>query len=188
MLWTIVGLVIATAVSIEGAVSSERKRSLKLLLIGLALTGAVVAAISAWGDNADKAHVEDELTAANRELEAQKPILELVNLTVGDLGTLNRLSAGEKYYVRIAAGSKADMERYLTAIERSFRGARSGGLVSVRKLRPDCPADDPRVSCWGLAFGGNLNPAAAEVFERFANENGFPPPGQHAFMQPEKPQ
>jgi hypothetical protein len=185
MFWTIVGLLIATAVSVEGAVSSDRDRKLKLLLIGFALTGSFVAGISGYDDNAGKAHVEAELTAANQQLEAQKPILELVNLTVGDLGTLNQLSAGEKYYVRICAGSKNDMESYLTRIEASFKGARSSGLVSVRQLRADCSPNDPHVSCWGLVFGSNLNPAAAEVFERLADENGFPPPGQHAYMQPE---
>lgn len=185
MLWTIVGLLVATAVSIEGAISSERSRGLKLLLIGLALTGAIVAGVSAYDDNISKTKVQGDLNTANQRLEAQKPILDLVNLTVGDLGTLNRLSAGEKYYVRISAGSQNVMESYLTSIEKRFKGARSSGLVSVRKLRPDCPPNDPRSSCWGLVFGSNLNPAAAEVFERFANENGFPPPGQRAEIEPE---
>jgi hypothetical protein len=185
MFWTIVGLLIATAVSIEGAVSSERSRGLKLLMIGLALTGTVVAGVSSYNDNLEKVRVHGELETANQRLEAQKPILDLVNLTVGDLGTLNRLSAGEKYYVRISAGSRNVMESNLNNIDARFKGARSSGLVSVRPLRHDCPPDDPHVSCWGLVFGSNLNPAAAEVFERFANENGFPPAGQHAELEPE---
>ena len=192
MLWTIVGLLIATAVSIEGAISSERSRNLKLFLIGLALAGATVAAVSAHQDNAEKNRLGDLLQQANkqaedanRQLAAQRPILDLVNQTVGNLGTLNRLSAGQKYYVRISAGSKSDMERFLTGIEKRFQGAGSSGLVTVRELRKDCPPDDPHVSCWGLVFGDNLNPAAAEVFGRFANENGFPPPGQRAEIMPE---
>jgi hypothetical protein len=186
MFWTIVGLLIATAVSIEGAVSGERSRGLKLLLIGLALTGAIVAGISAYEDNTSKTTIQGDLNTATQRLEAQKPILDLVNLTVGDLGTLNRLSAGEKYYVRISAGSQNVIQGYLTSIERRFKGTGSSGLVSIRKLRPDCPPDDPHASCWGLIFGSNLNLAAAEVFERFANENGFPPPGQRAEIEPER--
>ncbi|MBW4025895.1 MAG: hypothetical protein HIU93_00680 [Acidobacteria bacterium] len=192
MLWTIVGLLIATAVSIEGAISSERSRNLKLALIGLALAGATVAAVSAHQDNAEKNSLRDLLQQANtraedanRQLAAQRPILDLVDLTVGDLGTLNRLSAGEKFYVRISAGSKSEMERFLTRIEKRFQGARSSGLVKVRELRNNCSPNDLTVSCWGLVFGNNLNPAAAEVFERFANENGFPPPGQRAEIMPE---
>ena len=87
--------------------------------------------------------------------------------------------------MRISAGSRNLMEGYLTGIEKRFKGARSSGLIPVRKLRPDCSPSDPHVSCWGLVFGSSLNPAAAEVFERFANENAFPPPGEHAEMQPE---
>lgn len=192
MVWTIVGLLIATAVSIEGAISSERSRNLKLFLIGLAVAGATVAAVSAYKDNADNTRLRGSIETANthaadadRQLAAQKPILDLIDLTVGDLGTLNRLAAGEKYYVRISAGSKSDMERFLTGIEKRFQGAGSSGLVTVRELRKNCPADDPHVACWGLVFGNHLNPAAAEVFERFANENGFPPPGQRAEIIPE---
>lgn len=188
MVWTIIGLLITAAVSIEGAISSERSRGLRLLLIGLALLGGTVAGVSAYSDNTDKTRLEVEVRTANERLAEQKPVLELINLTVGDLGTLNRLADGEKYYVRISAGSRSVMDANLTGIQKKFRGASSSGLLSVRKLRPDCPADDPRVNCWALVFGSNLNPAAAEVFERFANENGFPPPGpppQRAEMQPE---
>jgi hypothetical protein len=190
MVWTIVGLLIATAVSVEGALSSERSRGLKLFLVALALTGAAVAGVSGYEEEQGKANLENELKlanqqakAANEQLQAQRPILDLVNQTVGDLGTLNRLTAGQRYYVRISAGSRRVMESNLSAIEKKFSGAGTSGLVLVRALRPGCPADDLRVNCWGLVFGGNLNPAAAEVFERFANENGFPPPGQHAEMQ-----
>jgi hypothetical protein len=185
MTWIIVGLVIATAVSIEGTLSGERGRGVKLLLIGLAVAGAVVAGISAYQDNASRELDKANLDSANKQLEAQKPILDLLNVTVGDLGTLNRLSAGEKYYVRISAGSRDTMEKYRKAIERRFKVAQSNSLLSVRPLRPNCPPDDPQVNCWGLVFGSNLNLAAAEVFARFANESGFPPEKQHAELEPE---
>ena len=104
ILWTIVGLLIATAVSIEGAVSSQRSHALKLFVMALALAGSIIAGVSAYLESSSKNRVEGQLTeanhqltSANKQLEAQARLLELVNGTVGDLGTLNRLSDGEKY-------------------------------------------------------------------------------------------
>jgi hypothetical protein len=187
---TVLGLVVAFVVSCIGILSDKPKTPMKAFLVALALTGGVVAGISSHFDSVDKAKADAKVDDANKKLAvadaqllAQKPILDLIDATVGDLGTLNRLSAGEKYYVRISAGSKASMEQYLTGIETNFKGARSSELVSVRPLRKDCPPDDAKVSCWALVFGSNLNPAAAEVFERFADENNFPPAKQSAQMK-----
>jgi hypothetical protein len=53
MFWTVLGLLIATAVSIEGAASSERRRGLKVLLIALAVAGTMIAGISAYNETGE---------------------------------------------------------------------------------------------------------------------------------------
>jgi hypothetical protein len=124
--------------------------------------------------------MSDRLDAANKRLEAQNQMLSLVNNTVGDLGMLNRLSGGNKYYVRIAADtSRERLEPYLKAINRQFKGATSSGLVVI-VIR------EPRVGSrnFELTFGSGLDVAAAEAFQRLATLHNFHP-GQVIQILPE---
>jgi hypothetical protein len=186
MLWTIVGLAITTVVSIEGTVNSNRSKQLKIALQALALVGFGVAIIAASNESADKKKAQDheqivteKLDAANVQLRDQSALLKLVTITVGDLGVLNRLSGGQKYYVRIAADtSKARLEGYLRDIDKKFGGAKSSGLVSIRDPRPGS-------ALYTLIFGSGLDVAAAEVFQRLANSHHFPPDSQIAEIEPE---
>ena len=185
MLLTIIGLAIPTLVSIEGAFSGQRRVTAKAFLILCALVGFGLAFYSASGERVkmilaqqQAQSMSDRLDAANRQLEAQNQILSLVNNTVGDLGMLNRLSGGNKYYVRIAADmSRQSLEPYLTAIERQFKGARSSGLVVIREPRPGSRNFE-------LIFGSGLDVAAAEVFQRLATLHSFHP-GQVIQILPE---
>jgi hypothetical protein len=166
--------------------NGQKRRSIKGLLILLALAGFAIAVYSAIDSQAKKvmaqqqaASVSEQLRLANGSLDTQGRILNLVDLTVADLGMLNRLSGGNKYYVRIAADTVRDrLERYQRAIENQFKGARESGLVVIR---------DPKSGSrnFELVFGNHLDVAAAEVFQRLANSNGFPPAGQGATIQPE---
>ena len=185
MLMTIIGLAVPTLVSIEGALSGSKRLAAKALLIACAFGGFGLGVYSASEERGKTTlarqqaqSVSDRLDAANRRLEAQGEILSLVNSTVGDLGTLNRLSGGNKYYVRIAADtSRERLEPYLAAIERQFRGARSSGLVGIREPRPGSRNFE-------LTFGSGLDVAAAEAFQRLATLHGFHP-GQVIPILPE---
>ena len=82
---------------------------------------------------------------------------------------LNQLSAGEKYYVRIAAGhTEEELLPYLKRIANNFPGAEPNHLVTIRKPREGS-------ANFELVFGQNLDPAAGEVFSRLATTNGFTP-------------
>ena len=185
MWWTVIGLVITSIVAVIGAIIGTKNSLLRFSLIALAAVGLVVGCVSAYQDNQSAVSNQQLLSSANQKLVDQGKLITFVDQTVGDLGTLNRLTAGEKYYVRIAVGPKSVMDDYLAGIEQKFKGAGSSGLLAVRPRRPDCNPEDQHASCYVLVFGSNLTPAAAEVFERFANENGFPPPDEHAYMEPE---
>jgi hypothetical protein len=189
MLWTVLGLVVTAAVAIEGAITGTKNTGLKIFLLFLAVAGFAASLGSSISDKKDAdasaKSMQEQLSAEKRQLDAQAPMIAFVNQTVGDLGTLNRLTTGETYYVRIAAGPKSVLDGYLEGIEQKFKGAGSNGLLAVRPRHSNCNPDDQHASCYELIFGSHLTPAAAEVFERFANENGFPPPNEHAYMEPE---
>jgi hypothetical protein len=179
MLWTALGLLIATFVSIEEAVTSEKPRGVKVLVGLLALAGAIVGTASAVSENKDKRSAERSVEALTRELGTQRKVLELVNLTVGDLGTLNQLSDGHKYYVRIAAGkTREELTDALNRIENQFPGAKSSHLAGIRDPRPGS-------TLFELVFGQHLDPAAAEVFSRLATSSHFTPKGEPAAIQRE---
>jgi len=174
MVWTALGLLIATIVSIEEAVTSEKPHKIKVLVTLLAVAGMAVGTASAVAENKDKKSAERTVKELTEKLDAQKHLLELVNITVGDLGMLNRLSAGQKYYVRIAAGhTEEELAPYLRRIEYNFPGAEPNQLVAIRRPMPGS-------ANFELLFGQNLDPAAAEVFSRLATTNGFTPKGQPA--------
>ena len=186
MFWTIAGLVITTIVSLESVVNSDRKKILKVLLSLIAIGGFGIAIGSAISDNREnqlKQHdakaVQASLDTANARLASQGKLLDLVNFTVGDLGILNRLSAGHRYYVQIAADTSADrLKPFLDRIQQQFPGAKASGLVSIRKPVP--PSRN-----YILAFGNGLDLAAAEVFQRLADNHRFPPHDQFAVIQSE---
>ncbi|MBM3744973.1 MAG: hypothetical protein FJW34_04160 [Acidobacteria bacterium] len=186
MLWTLIGLGIPTVVSVEGAVSSNKSSRVKVSLILVALFGFYIATSSAFVEQRQKREAQerarelrDKVDAANMQLEQQGQVLKLVSLTVGDLGMLNRLSGGEKYFVRIAADtSEKRLKAYLSDIERKFSGASSSGLLSVRP-----PTAGSRN--YELVFGSQLDVAAAEVFHRLANSHRFPPDRQIAEIRRE---
>jgi hypothetical protein len=132
MLWTALGLLIATVVSIEEAATSEKSHQVKVLVMLLAVGGLAVGTASAVSENKDKKAADRSVRELTEELDAQKHLLELVNLTVGDLATLNQLSAGQKYYVRIAAGhTEKELAPYLARIEYNFPGAEPNHLVAI---------------------------------------------------------
>jgi hypothetical protein len=157
LILTIVGLSIATAVvSLESVLSGEKNGKLKGLLIGLTLAGSV-GGVSAYSDAQDKKNdaklAEQKYAYTKAKLDDQTSTLKYINQTVDDLGALNELSVGDKFYVRLAAGSKNDMDHSLGAIEGRFRGAHLSGLVAVCSLRPDVLSLIRRRSAgdWSLA-------------------------------------
>jgi len=185
MLLTLIGLAIPTVVSIEGVLSGQKRAIVKAFLSLCAIAGFGLAMYSSVAEQAKATlaqqqaqNMSDQLMSANERLEAQNQTLRLVESTVGDLGALNKLSGGNKYYVRIAADtSRQRLEPYLAAIERQFSGARSSGLVVIRDPRPGSHN-------YELAFGNHLDVAAAEVFQRLATLHDFHP-GQVIAILPE---
>jgi hypothetical protein len=180
MLWTSFGLLIATVVSIEEAVTSEKSHRGKVLVTLLAVAGLVVGTASAVSEDKDKVSAERSVNELKAELHSQKQLLELVNVTVGDLGTLNQLSDGHKYYVRIAAGkTREELADSLKRIENQFPGAKPNHLAAI--LNPE-----PGSTLYRLVFGQNLDPAAAEVFSRLAESSCFTPKCEPAAIVREK--
>ena len=186
MFLTILGLGIATVISLISIVTSGGAKWLKALLTVLTFSGFGMAVYSAKQENTEKVNAstearnaKHELDNANSQLETLRSMVTLVNITVGDLAKLNDLSGGAKYYVRIAADkSREGLEPSLRAIEADFRGAKSSGMVSVR---------DPKAGShnYELVFGQGLDMAAAEVFHRLATSHHLPPEGQIAYILPE---
>jgi hypothetical protein len=174
MLWTALGLLVATIVSIEEAMTSEKPHRIKTLVVLLAIAGLAVGTVSAISENKDKESAQKTVKELTDKLDSQKPLLDLINITVGDLGMLNRLSRGQKYYVRIAAGhTEEELAPYFKRISNNFPGAEPNNLVAIRGPRPGS-------ANFELVFGQHLDPAAAEVFSRLATTNGFTPAGQPA--------
>src|ERR1700722_3551326 len=125
MLWTFLGLLIATVVSIEEAVTSEKSHMVKVLVTLFAVAGLVVGTASAVSEDKDRLSAERSANELKAKLDSQTKLLELVNVTVGDLGTLNQLSEGQKYYVRIAAGkTRQELADSLERIENQFPGVK----------------------------------------------------------------
>lgn len=185
MFWTIAGLVVTTIISIEGVINSDRRPKFKFMLALITIAGFVTATVASYLDDRDKQTQTTELHAqttrldrANAQLDSQRKLLDLVNFTVGDLAILNRLSGTRRYYVQIAADtSKAGLQPFLDAIQNQFPGAKDSGLVSIR-ARPS-----KKSNAYILAFGNGLDLAAAEVFERLADNLRFPPTGQYARIE-----
>jgi hypothetical protein len=176
MLWTALGILVATVVSIEEAVTSDKSQRVKVLVALLAVAGLVVGTASAVSENNDKISAERSVKELRDKLDSQGQLLQLVNVTVGDLGTLNRLSNGHKYYVRIAAGkTREELAGSLKRIENQFPGAKPNHLAAILDSRPGS-------NLFELVFGENLDPAAAEVFSRLATTSGFTPKGEPAVI------
>ena len=77
-----------------------------------------------------------ELGRVNRRLEDLSNVLSLVRVTVGELGKLNELSRGSKYYVRIATDTRRErLQPFLVRIENKFPGAIAGGMAMIKDPR-----------------------------------------------------
>ena len=107
---------------------------------------------------------------AQQKLDNLKNMMNLTNVTLGNLATLQQLSGNARYYVRIAGDrNKNNLEVFKQRIENMFSGADSSGMVGIKESliggRP----------YYELVFGQNLDVAAAEVFQRLAINHRFPP-------------
>ncbi len=72
MLWTALGLLIATVVSIEEAVTGEKPRTVKVLVTLLAVAGLVVGTASTVSENNDKKSAEQTAEGLKSRLDTQK--------------------------------------------------------------------------------------------------------------------
>jgi len=186
MLLTLSGLLIATVVSLIGAITADLPKVWKVALGVLAVAGFSISALSAQSDDRErKAAVvraddtQTRLKEAQSQLQELKSTLALVNGTVGDLGKLKELSADAKYFVRVAADTDPRrLQPFLDGIDKNFRGARDSGMVCIRKKAPDS-------KLYELVFGDGLDLAAAEVFHRLASSHRLPPAGEIATIEPE---
>jgi hypothetical protein len=186
--WTILGLVFTTIISLIGIVSSNIRRWQKEVLVTFTVLGCAVgilAARSAQNDatkseqKADEARVTAETQRKNAE--AQRAFLQktlnTVNLTVGDLGALSKLSGGLQYYVQISADSNPhNLACSLKRINSEFRGAVSSGMVAIRQTKPHE---------YVLVFGQHLDITAAGVYQQLAMSHRLTRPGDVAFIRAE---
>ena len=180
---SIIGVALASVTAVFSTVRGDGTTQKKLTLVLLAIAGLVVGLYSAVDGDREKRkdaqthalevqNLANQLTTANavatqikKAQSDQEPLLRYVTASVGDLGALNALSGGHKYFVRIAAASndrgRADLEATKARIEAEFKGAMSSEMVAI------LPVGKERSSVQ-LVFGRNLNFAAAEVFLRLA--------------------
>ncbi len=181
MIVTILGLLVAAGAAITAVVMEKDGNITKKLILGLFAVAAFVAGvISAVSENGQKAKAEAKIVqlqttvdGLHTQLGAQSVLLKLVSLTVGDLGILNQLSDGRKYYVRIAADTNPDnLEPFKNRIERQFPGADASHMAVVRQV--------PGSRNFELVFGDGLDPAAAQVFKQLADSSKFPPKDEPA--------
>jgi hypothetical protein len=176
MYLTIAGLLIASLTGVLGALTDTNSPWKKWTLTLFAVAALMIGVLSANHEQTEKTksgqkadQLQGTVDDLRTQLQAQQELLKLVNLTVGDLGTLNQLSGGRKYYVRIATDSEAgNLEPYMNRIENQFPGAKDNHLVKIR------PAAGSAHN-YELVFGAALDPAAAEVFKRLADASRFPP-------------
>jgi len=184
--WTILGISCTTAltvIAIWGDVKKGWVRGLLIIMVIGSLSGQV---ISSGKSDKEKTLAQEKQEKAEKialqakqDLADLKETLTLVRITVGDLGKLNDLSGGRKYYVRIAADtSKERLAKFLKKIEGQFKGASASGLVTIR---------DPKTGSqnYELVFGQHLDVAAVEVFHRLAMSHKLPPEGNIAAILPE---
>ncbi|MFY9820193.1 MAG: hypothetical protein WAM82_02355 [Thermoanaerobaculia bacterium] len=180
---SIIAIVIASLTAIVGAVTGNGTARTKRTLVALAVVGLIAGLYAAVDSDQQKrkdaqAHalevkgLNDQLTKANvvtaeiKKAQAdQDPLLRYVTASVGDLGALNALSGGRKYFVRIATASNkrglADLEATKSRLQEEFKGAVSSGMVAIIQI-PKQPGS------MQLVFGRNLSFAAAEVYLRLA--------------------
>ena len=79
MLWTALGLLVATIVSIEEALTSEKPHRIKTLVVLLAIAGLAVGTVSAISENKDKESAQKTVKELTDKLDSQKPLLDLIN-------------------------------------------------------------------------------------------------------------
>lgn len=180
---TIAGLLIATLAAIVSAETGEGSKTKKRALSLLAVVGLIVGSIASFTAELEKTEeatkhelevekLNGQLASANaaltevRKAQAdQDPLLRYVSASVGDLGRLNVLSGGYRYYVRIAWANnekgRRDLEATKNRILNEFKGADASGMVAI--------LSDPKIKgAVQLVFGRELSFAAAEVFLRLA--------------------
>lgn len=150
--------------------SRDKPGAAKYTFVALTLLGFLVGGVGA----VSAARSNEQLTASIGQL---KSVLALVDSTVGQLGTLQQISGGAHYYVRIAAGrcGSKDLADAAGRLKRNFRGADDRTVAEVQVSTNLCH----------LTFGRHLGMVAAEVFERLADAHHLPPPGQIAFIEVE---
>lgn len=186
MFLAIGGIATATLISIIGVMTGNLRTTTRIILVVFTVAGAYLAVQSALDAEASKETAKAQaqeasanLAAANRQLEDLRAALSLIRVSVGDLGKLNELSGGTKYYVRIAADTEADrLKPFLQKLRVNFKGANASGMVCIREPRADSKN-------YELVFGQGLDMAAAEVFHRLATSHRLPPHGQFAYIFPE---
>lgn len=169
MLWTTVGLVVGAAVAFVAALTEQNSPVLKRAILCIfAAAALVVGYLSAHDQDQSSKQAQERVTDLRDRLQTQQQLLTLVNATVGDLGTLNQLSGGRKYYVLIASDTREErLEPSLKNIENQFPGAKAIGAAMIRKKAGS--------ETYELVFGSGLNPAAAEVYQRLAMNHQLPP-------------
>ncbi len=179
-------ILVSTALAVLGAWTMSASRAAKLATGLLALAAGVLSLgilnrslEDVAAAEARSAELQASITRTEREISNQSPLIEATRLTVGDLASLDKLSGGATYFVRIAADTdRARLEPYLTRIRNQFKGAEASGHVVIRE-----PVAGSKL--YLLVFGQHLGVAAAEVYQRLATAHRLPPEGQVAAIVPE---
>jgi hypothetical protein len=182
---TLAGITVAFVVSVITADRSEKKEMRIFMVIALFVGFGIAIGSTIQQDAARKEEARgkqeaerkatealEKLGTAKRQLEDLRVTLTLIHATVGDLGKLNEIGGGAKYYVRIAADTKQrNLLPYKQSLESLFLGARQHGLVAIR-------APKKGSSNYELVFGQGLDLIAAEVFYRLATLHKYAPKDQ----------
>ncbi|MGD0339956.1 MAG: hypothetical protein ABSB78_14340 [Bacteroidota bacterium] len=181
MFWTIISISFTAVMTATRLLPERYKRtavSVGIIALVCSVSAQLASAIVARQREAladEKRDKAEKITQrANEDLASLKATLALVQYTVGDLGKLNDISGGAKYYCRVAADTKKEnLNVYLQRINNQFKGADASGLVGIRDPRPGS-------HIYELVFGQHLELAAAEVFHRLAMSHKLPPSNQVA--------
>lgn len=177
-MWIILlGFAVTTMVALVEVATGEKPRPIKALLVGLALAGFAIGTFSTVKEDGEKIKAAADRRIAIERLNELKLTLGLVNATVGDLGTLNAMSSGTKYYVRVSRGkTRPELQHFLGVLEQRFPGATANKAACI------LPTKDGR---YDLVLGRHLNLAAAEVFARLVDGSHLQPANQFAWIEPD---
>lgn len=113
---TITGLLMTALIAITSLYIDKGKNAFpKIVVIALIIAGFSIAIFKSYYSekekealNNEKQKAEKERTLAQQKLDDLKKIMDLTNVTLGNLATLDQLSGNDKYYVRIAGDRRKE--------------------------------------------------------------------------------